>query len=83
MQQLWRLDATADLAWRHWDGEFVVHHALSNDTHRLSDLAGELLLLLTRGTRSIAALAAELDADEPLVDDTLAALAGLGLVERC
>jgi hypothetical protein len=44
----WRIADHADLAWRHWDGEYVFHHALANDTHRLSDAAGRVLLQLAR-----------------------------------
>ncbi len=48
----WRIADQAGLAWRHWDGEYVFHHALSNDTHRLSESAGRVLLQLLEGGES-------------------------------
>jgi hypothetical protein len=48
LPQRWRIAEHADLASRHWDGEFVFHHALANDTHRLSDAAGRVLLQLAQ-----------------------------------
>lgn len=55
----WRIPERAQLAWRQWEeDEFVFHHFLSNDTHQLSGVAGELMLrLLERGeleTRDLA-----------------------------
>jgi len=85
MQQRWQVDPMADLAWRHWDGEYVVHHALSNDTHRLSDFAGHLLLHLAAisAPLSCAALAEALDADDEDVAMTLQGLAEVGFVQAC
>ncbi|NRF66538.1 HPr-rel-A system PqqD family peptide chaperone [Aquincola sp. S2] len=85
MQQHWCLDATAEAAWRRWDGECVVHHALSNDTHRLSELAGELLERLHREAVpwTSCALADACDADVEDIDATLHGLAEIGLVLRC
>jgi hypothetical protein len=40
--------AHADLAWRCWTDECVVHHRLSNDTHRLSIMAAEILIELAQ-----------------------------------
>lgn len=75
----------AELAWRHWDGEYVVHHALSNDTHRLSDFAGHVLLRLAACSAPISceALAEALDADDEDVAATLQALAEVGFVQAC
>ena len=39
----WRILDHAGPIWRYWDGEYVVHHAVSNDTHRLSGAAGQVL----------------------------------------
>jgi PqqD family protein of HPr-rel-A system len=80
----WMLTYGADLACRFWGEECVVHHALSNDTHRLSAWAGQLLLSLADGARSSAELStlhAELDAED--IDAALTSLAGLELVRRC
>jgi predicted transcriptional regulator len=85
MKHQWRVDSTAELAWRHWDGEYVVHHALSNDTHRLSDFAGHVLLQLAAcpAPVSCATLAETLDADDEDVAETLKALAEVGFVQAC
>ena len=48
----WRVAEHADLTSRHWDGELVFHHALANDTHRLSDAAGRVLLQLVQADGS-------------------------------
>ena len=80
----WRLSAGADLAWRHWGGEYVVHHALSNDTHRVTELAGRLLTAMLRsGALDLRSLAGECGADSGQAAETLAALVQLDLVARC
>lgn len=80
----WSLADGASPALRRWDDEFVAHHALSNDTHRLSGTAGRVLELLS--------LADSLDADElvrgcelegPALHEVLQALADLDLVRPC
>jgi hypothetical protein len=80
----WRLAAGADPALHTWQGEYVVHHALSNDTHRLSEPAGRILLeLRAAGTQG----AREPGRSFALSDDeahaTLTALAELGFVTQC
>ena len=77
----WRIADHADLAWRHWDGEYVFHHALANDTHRLSDAAGRVLLQLARSGEQDAeslALACELPVSD--VEMILSELAKLDFV---
>ena len=77
----WRIAEHADLAWRHWDGEFVFHHALANDTHRLSDAAGRVLLQLAQDGEQVVenlALACELPASD--VDLILSELAKVDFV---
>jgi PqqD family protein of HPr-rel-A system len=44
---MWRVPHASALRWREWDGEFVVYHELSGDTHRLNAVAGRVLQLLT------------------------------------
>lgn len=81
MERLWRIADKSDLAWRHWDGEYVFHHALSNDTHRLSDLAGEVLLyLLKQGEMAQERLADELQLDPQDLDVILTALVKIHFV---
>lgn len=56
--RFWRIADGADLAWRRWEDEYVFHHALANDTHRLSEPAGSVLTQLLRdGEVESAALA--------------------------
>ena len=79
--RFWRIADHAALAWRHWDGEYVFHHALANDTHRLSDAAGILLLHLMESgetEQSTLAEACGLDADD--LDVILSALMKIDFV---
>jgi hypothetical protein len=39
----WDVPDRASLAWHQWDGEYVFHHALSNNTYRLAELPGALV----------------------------------------
>jgi PqqD family protein of HPr-rel-A system len=84
---VWR--PSGPIAWRRWDGQFVVFHEPSGDTHQLSDLGGRVLLAL-------AANPSGLDADEVFrhivsdaafvthaeVQDVLEVLAERGLARR-
>lgn len=77
----WTLTPGADLACHFWGDECVVHHALSNDTHRLAAWAGQLLLSLEEaGATSSEHLAERLERDPDEVEQALAALAQLELV---
>lgn len=81
MDRRWRIADRAEPAWRHWDGEFVFHHALNNDTHRLSEAAGLVLLhLLERGECAQAEMAEALQCPEGELDVILSALARIDLV---
>ena len=81
--RLWRVADQADLAWRHWDGEYVFHHALANDTHRLAEAADAVLLsLLEHGEQAESALAASLGLDGEDLDVILSALAKIDFVAR-
>ena len=80
----WCLSANTDLVWRHWGGEYVVRHALSNDTHRLTEFAGRLLSALQRsGPLDLGSLARKCGAENEEIAETLVALAQLDLVARC
>ena len=80
----WCLSSSADVAWRHWGGEYVVHHALSNDTYRVTEFAGGLLVALLRsGALDPNSLARECGADREEVAEALDALAHLDLVAPC
>ncbi len=80
----WSLVGDAALEIRCWAGEYVVHYALSNDTHRLTELAGRALSALQRmGTVDLDSLACECGVDGEELSQTLAALAELDLIVRC
>ncbi len=77
----WRIADKSALAWRHWDNEYVFHHALSNDTHRLSEAAGTVLLRLLEGGEAEQTTLAEacgLDGDD--IDVILSALVKIDFV---
>jgi transcription initiation factor IIE alpha subunit len=77
----WRIDESAGLEWRFWDDEYVFHHALSNDTHRLSEPAGAILLyLLEHGETAEDKLATSCGLDREDVDIILSALTKIDFV---
>ncbi len=77
----WRPADQADLLWRCWDGEYVFHHALSNDTHRLSEVAGIVLVyLIEHGETEAPALALACGVDEDDLEIILSALAKIDFV---
>ncbi len=78
------------LLWREWDGEFVVFHPPSGDTHLLNAFAAEVLLSLAERPAGLPELMARLARDAGLeagpeqegqVAKLLARLQELGLVE--
>jgi hypothetical protein len=74
----WRIASGAAPAVRAWNDEYVVHHALSNDTHRLSEAAGCILLnLINNDPGDPGAVSSE------EVQATLKALADLGFLTQC
>lgn len=80
----WTLTYGADLDCRFWDEECLVHHALSNDTHRVAAWAGQLLTALD-ATRpvSTAELAAQFELTPDDAEEALESLRQLELVQRC
>jgi hypothetical protein len=79
--RFWRIADHASLAWRHWDGEYVFHHALSNDTHRLAEAAGVVLLhLIDMGETEQSSLAEACGLHEEDVDVILSTLAKIDFV---
>jgi len=62
----WRSVPRQALAWRDWDGNFVVRNETSGSTHLLAPLAGRVLLALIARV------------DTATVDDLAAALATPG-----
>lgn len=84
MSDRWSLDPRADLCLRHWGGETVVHHLLSNDTHRLAEPAGWVLDRLRAGGALAADdIAAGSPYDGADLGPVLEALSQLGFVVQC
>lgn len=81
----WQIRADAQLAWRLWSSEYVVHHALSNDTFRLSEAAGRMLVCMSEcsAPRTVPTLAAVCEMNEADVQSVLDQLAELGFVIQC
>jgi hypothetical protein len=80
----WQIVRTADPALRRWGGEYLAHHALSNDTYRLSGPAGRILTELMAaqsdpGGRS----ASPLQPEEAEAEAALSVLADLGFISPC
>lgn len=74
----------ADLAIRVWGDDCVVHHALSNDTHRLAAwLVPALQHLATTPSAALDDLAALMDAEPETALDVLRQLEQLQLIEPC
>jgi hypothetical protein len=84
MNGAWRIAPGAEPLLRAWGDEVVVHHALSNDTHRLTALAGQVLLSFIAAEGGDAAVRVELpDIPEDELHVTLSVLEDLGLVTQC
>jgi hypothetical protein len=80
----WTLSYGADLSIRVWGDDCVVHHALSNDTHRLAAwLVPALQRLGQQPPATLTELAALIDADADATTDALQQLEQLLLVQRC
>ena len=60
----WRSPASDAVAWREWDGEFVVRNECTGNSHLLGPLAGRVLGVL-------------LEADHPLDEAEIAARLGV------
>lgn len=74
----------ADLSLRVWGDDCLVHHALSNDTHRLAAwLVPALQRLGQQPPASLDELAGLMEADVDSAADALQQLERLLLVERC
>ena len=83
----WRSAPADAIAWREWDGEFVVRNERSGSSHLLGPLAGSVLqvLLEGKGAMSVADIAAQLGdhlADAPAPDQYAAIDAVLSEFKR-
>jgi hypothetical protein len=80
----YRLSLLASLSIRRWGDECVVHHALSNDTHRVSDAAGRILEALGTAPRLDVQDFVEFCALEvSTVEEALVTLSDLNFVVSC
>lgn len=80
----WMLTQGADLAIRVWDEDCLVHHALSNDTHRLAAwLVPALRRLGEPAPAGLDELAALMGAEPEEAAGALQQLEQLLLVRRC
>ena len=80
---LWAVPEGADLAFEWWEDECLVHHALSNDTHRIASWTAVLLeVLMEMPFATTQALADRCDLAVDEVSEALDSLARLELVVR-
>lgn len=88
---VWSVPNGSDLHWRSWDGQTVVYHGQSGDTHLLHHIAAEALKRLLHEPATAEALGAainealHLEAHPNLaaeINELLSRLNELGLVER-
>lgn len=80
----WTLTPGAELAIRVWGDDCLVHHALSNDTHRLAAwLVPALQRLAAAPPPSLDELAMLMGADADSAADALGQLERLLLVQPC
>ena len=84
MLHRWQIVRSAAPAVRRWGDEYVVHHALSNDTYRLSATAGQLLSdMISMRDNNAGGPEFACSAEDAETLDCLSALAELGLVTEC
>lgn len=88
---MWYVARGADFRWRHWDEESVLYDSRSGQTHLLTALAADAILLLEHTAHDAESLAVAvakryaLDAPADFareMADLLKQLNDLGLVER-
>ena len=78
----WRISPDAALLFRYWgDGECVLYHGASGDTHRIPDIAGKLLEYLVQRPASTPEASEAIDLHEDDVAMTLDEMRKLGVTE--
>ena len=88
----WHCIASKELLWEHWEDESLLFDCRSGQTHTLTPLATEVILLLTEQTLSVDVITTQLNAmfaelnhaitiDD--IDDLLIHFDSLGLIEEC
>ena len=78
----WRVRHGARLKFRYWDGECVLYHGATGDTHRVPEPVGQVLEALTSSLSSIDDLSVTVDLHAADVAEILDAMRELGIVER-
>ena len=86
---VWRVPTGRELRWRSWDGEQLVYHVNSGDTHRLNAVGASILQAIDSAgietTQLVDRVAAELQVDRRTligpVAELLARFEDLGLIE--
>ena len=86
---MWRVPAGRELRWRSWDGEELVYHANSGDTHRLNAVGAAVLRAIDGPAlatpdvvdRVAAALSVDRNTLIAPVAELLARFEDLGLIE--
>lgn len=84
MIELWHVPQPAALRWHRWGDECVVHYEASNDTYRLSNMAGEVLIELSlRKRATVSELARHAGLDDADAARILEELSDLELAAQC
>ena len=87
---IWRIMGAEPLRMRTWEGDSIVYHPMSGQTHRVDVVSALLLRCLTTGSASLVDLCREAEAflelddqalTERTVGQTLESLRTVGLVE--
>ena len=65
-QPHWRIVPGSRFRWREWDGEFVLYHENSGDTHRLNPLGARAVRLLLASAASARELTGRIAAESPM-----------------
>lgn len=90
-ETIWQAVEPAELRWRSWEGQSVVFHVGSGDTHLLSPAAAEILQGLAAGPATFDSIVQRFATamDAPVapqifdaVDGVLTSLGALGLVRQ-
>jgi hypothetical protein len=84
VKRRWRILPGAEPAVHRWGDEFVVHHAMSNDTYRLSVTAGRILSEIMMAAIGPAGGGASAGlTDDAEAETCLSTLVDLGFLTQC
>ena len=88
----WHCVANEEFLWEHWEEESLLFDCRSGQTHSLTPLATEVILLLAQKTLSVDTIVEELNTQfgdinntvtREDIDDLITHFDSLGLVEEC